>query len=342
VESFAGNAIQIKVIETLFQDKTFEEKNPQILFIFLHTLNPYGASFSRRVNENNVDLNRNFFYEEMKDQIEPTKKQNSYEERSGNLRYSYLNDLLNPNYDDIGYFDNVSFYFNGVYKFFSYGYQNFKQSVFEGQYSFPKGLFFGGAKVEQGPRLICKFLVEKFAEAECYFHIDVHTGLGNWAHDMLILDPNKRTMDNGFVEALGDHKVDTFGYSADGSFPRGVDRLFNSDPNAPNFHNWLGPLDDPDPLQRRLNSTKAFGGVTQEFGTYSGIAVFDSLRIENFYHHRHHASNPNQPHFVESKKAVLDTFNPSDVGWRTTVLERGDWLLRRVLAHACTKSSSSS
>ena len=53
VEGFAGSAIQIQTVREL----------PRIsegtALILVHILNPYGISWLRRANENNVDLNRN-------------------------------------------------------------------------------------------------------------------------------------------------------------------------------------------------------------------------------------------------------------------------------------------
>src|SRR5437762_4569779 len=58
VEGFAGSAIQLQFIANLRQlpgDTTV---------VIVHILNPYGMAWLRRVNENNVDLNRNFLGDE--------------------------------------------------------------------------------------------------------------------------------------------------------------------------------------------------------------------------------------------------------------------------------------
>ncbi len=55
IEGFAGSAIQLRCLEdrlpVLRSDSTI---------VMVHILNPYGMAWFRRVNENNVDLNRNF------------------------------------------------------------------------------------------------------------------------------------------------------------------------------------------------------------------------------------------------------------------------------------------
>ena len=56
VEGFAGSAIQLSVIDMLKNQKLIED----YCIIFVHIINPFGMAWHRRVNENNVDMNRNF------------------------------------------------------------------------------------------------------------------------------------------------------------------------------------------------------------------------------------------------------------------------------------------
>src|SRR5438128_436045 len=53
VEGFAGSAIQLQIIDAL---PAIAENAALVL---VHVLNPYGMAWLRRVNEENVDLNRN-------------------------------------------------------------------------------------------------------------------------------------------------------------------------------------------------------------------------------------------------------------------------------------------
>src|SRR5262249_19885165 len=53
IEGFAGSAIQLQFIEKL------PALHAEAALVLVHILNPYGMSWLRRVNENNVDLNRN-------------------------------------------------------------------------------------------------------------------------------------------------------------------------------------------------------------------------------------------------------------------------------------------
>ena len=54
VEGFAGSAIQLALLQRPLS------LPPDGAVVLVHGLNPYGMAWLRRVNENNVDLNRNF------------------------------------------------------------------------------------------------------------------------------------------------------------------------------------------------------------------------------------------------------------------------------------------
>ena len=60
IEGFLGSAVQISCLRKLSLDD-LAQTNGQ--FIFIHSLNPYGFAYlGRRVNEENVDLNKIFFF----------------------------------------------------------------------------------------------------------------------------------------------------------------------------------------------------------------------------------------------------------------------------------------
>ena len=60
-EGFAGSAIQAAILDQLAA-KPLSKDDPTVVFV--HALNPYGFANNRRVNEDNVDLNRNYLTDE--------------------------------------------------------------------------------------------------------------------------------------------------------------------------------------------------------------------------------------------------------------------------------------
>ena len=71
-----------------------------------------------------------------------------------------------------------------------HGFSTLKQAVAGGQYEYPKGLFFGGKRLEQGPEKYQSFIARRLASAEQLVAIDVHTGLGEYGEDTLLVESN--------------------------------------------------------------------------------------------------------------------------------------------------------
>jgi len=55
IEGFAGSAAQVQFLEEQGADLP-----PRTAVVLVHALNPFGFAHERRVNEDNVDINRNF------------------------------------------------------------------------------------------------------------------------------------------------------------------------------------------------------------------------------------------------------------------------------------------
>ncbi len=158
VEGFAGSAIQLQLMNTL---PTLSKDSALII---VHVLNPYGMAWLRRFNENNVDLNRNFLADESYNDVPPT--------------YAQLDPFLNPQSPPA----TDLFTLKAGWLILRHGMPALKQAVVGGQYEYPKGLFFGGKRLEQGPEKYKTFLTLHLASAERIIAIDVHTGLGKVLH----------------------------------------------------------------------------------------------------------------------------------------------------------------
>ena len=291
VEGYAGSAIQCKILnETQFN---FLPKN--IAIVFIHAINPYGMSHNRRWNENNVDLNRNFMNQEL---FEKSKTFCS-------KIYEKINYILNPKEEPYNWYLNFYWYMSGVKLF--YNNQDIKNAVAGGQGKYEKGLFFCGNKLEITPFKIINFITNTFKNITNIVHIDVHTGLGPYSFDTLLC--NKTTSSEyNFIEELEksdderkhvqkkefDNGSNNISYETIGSFKDGIEKICF--PNAKYY------------------------GVTQEFGTYSGLEVIKALREENYYTHYQVI---NKGHF--SRETLLKTFYPyEDENWKNYVLDRGN------------------
>lgn len=112
----------------------------------------------RRVNESNVDLNRNCIFDG--------------EYSGAPAGYRTLNSFLNPASPPS--FDLYTL--RAALLSLRHGLNTLKQSVVGGQYEFPKGLFFGGKQLEKGISGYQDFIRRRMSSIEQLFSIDVHTG----------------------------------------------------------------------------------------------------------------------------------------------------------------------
>jgi hypothetical protein len=159
VEGFCGSACQAAWLRSSSHQITSDTA-----VYFLHGLNPYGFAWRRRVNEDNVDLNRNFL-----------------ELYSGplivNAEYRELEALLNPRLlseKSMGNLDPaLEEWFASPQKV-----KAFKAAVGKGQYEFPKGILFGGKSPTWSNRVLRDFIRSLPAPLEIGVVLDIHTGLG--------------------------------------------------------------------------------------------------------------------------------------------------------------------
>jgi len=229
----------------------------------------------RRVNENNVDLNRNFIPD------------GRYAEPSA--AYGAVDAFLNPKSPP----SQDYFLLRTTGLILRHGFSSLLQTVAGGQYSFPRGLFFGGQKREEGLSKYHDFLTTTFASSRRVLGIDVHTGIGRYARDLLIVEPDN---------------YDTLRVS----FGKRV--ILSQPDHLPTYRIRGGH-------HELLESAARHAGVrflTQEFGTYNPIKVFHALREENRWHHYGDGTLNNG-----AKQTLKEMFCPRSEQWRGRVLARG-------------------
>lgn len=112
VEGYTGSAIQAQILK---EGNLLENLPKNSKLIMVHVLNPYGMAHLRRVNENNIDLNRNF--------LTPQEFQTRSE--STNPLYVKHYNFLNPA-KPVGFFQH---YFKLVFMLITDGFSNLKQAL---------------------------------------------------------------------------------------------------------------------------------------------------------------------------------------------------------------------
>jgi hypothetical protein len=290
VEAFAGSAIQLQWLK-----EGMPALPEHAAIVIVHTLNPYGMAWLRRFNENNVDLNRNF-REPGDFAPEPLPYWNT------------VNALLNPPTPP----GRDRFYLRAAWLVLRHGMPSLRQAIGGGQRLNPKGLFFGGDALEEGPSKLQDFMKEHLAGAERIVAIDVHTGLGRHGEDRLLVDSAStpagvyRAMDNVFGNRMEPQSKDGVAYTVRGAQQ---DLYFRSFPTAEVYF--------------------AF----QEFGTCHPLRVVWALREENRWHLHGGLGNKGIRRIRHpAKKTLLEVFSPKDPKWRQAVLKRG----REVIQQGCS------
>lgn len=236
IEGFPGSAAQLHLLS----------HNPQTPTLWLHVLNPWGMANLRRVNEQNVDLNRNFLAEDEDYQgVHPT--------------YCFLDPLLNPASPP----KKDLFLLQLVEAMLKHGYENLKTAVVTGQYEYPQGLFFGGHRLQPTLSLLLPFLDKMLSHREKIVHIDLHSGLGKFGDRCLLLEQESNPQKIARARCAFGSKLKSRHDRHGGYIIRG------------GFTNALA---------RRLQDVR-YDGITFEFGTYSMLRVLAALRDENRLHH---------------------------------------------------------
>jgi len=291
VEGHSGCAIQIALLEQLQSGAVVLP--PDTAIAMLHALNPYGLAHTRRFNPNNVDLNRNFLLGEQ-----------AFE--GANEAYTQFNDLLNPESAPVG----VDFFLlKAALLLARHGMRAMKQAVAEGQYDFPRGLFFGGHERQQEAQHVLTCLQEHFGKVERLIHIDCHTGLGTRGSYQLLIEEEEGSEPHArALGVFGDH---IHPWKSEGSVAYQVRGGI-----SPAIMHWLP--------QATVDS------LTLEFGTYSELRVITALRAEN---RLHHWGDRNHPSAARIKANLREIFAPAQNDWRDQVLYSGLEVMHKALAH---------
>lgn len=164
VEGFCGSGCQRAL---LGDDELLKRIDAAKLAVLLvHAVNPWGFSFLRRANEDNIDLNRNFL-----DFARQAKG-------AGGTGYDELHDLLLPPQWPPPDANRAALFAARE----RMGHREFQAAVSSGQQSRPDGLFFCGTAPSWSNRTLRELVKRHGAGRRRIGWIDIHTGLGPSGH----------------------------------------------------------------------------------------------------------------------------------------------------------------
>jgi len=285
VEGYVGSAVQQMVLKELLKEIRLDN----IGLLLIHSINPYGFKYKRRVTENNIDLNRNC-----------STGKTLYE--SVNSGYSDLNGMLNPtqkaNIKSVG---NIFFQLNAIQKIIQYSMGTLRQAVLQGQYQYEKGVYFGGKELEPSIKAVTPLIQDIAQNYDMVFNIDLHTGYGKRGTMHLFPNPMKDEKKKTKIEDIfsGTHidwgDEDDF-YTVTGDFTTYVGQVI--------------------PDKYYLSMTFEFGTLDSQV-TMGAIKSLHNVILENQGVHFGYKSKEDEEGV---KNRYLEGYYPSSIPWRSKAI----------------------
>ncbi|MFJ3487895.1 DUF2817 domain-containing protein [Pseudomonas sp. NPDC090202] len=294
VEGYYGSDCQSRWLESL-KGRALPEG---VAVLMIHLINPWGTAWMRRVNEGNLDQNRNYL-----DFTRPLPVNAAYRdvhdiyacrELRGPLR-DRADARLQSEIDQRGWAEVMSV-------------------VEAGQYEFADGLFYGGAAPSWSNRTLGSIAERFLSGREVVASFDLHTGAGDYGHPMLmsIVERAYPALDQAralfgpwlFTLVTGANRTSETGVAAT-STGYTSQRLLDALPGV-----YLMPF-------------------VIECGTYPGPAVHEHLRDDHWLHMH---GDPLDATGAGIKRGLLEQFYPADPDWQAVVWLRTRDIWERALA----------
>ncbi|HTR86859.1 MAG TPA: M14 family metallopeptidase [Reyranella sp.] len=250
VEGHCGSGAQIAWMATGGPAKLPKDTGA----LLVHAINPYGFAWTRRVNEDNVDLNRNFV-----DHDRPYPKNEGY--------LALAEAILPKDWSDASKAETERAFDAFAQKNGQFGLQG---AISGGQYTHPTGVFYGGAKPTWSNRTIRAIAREELSRAARVAVIDFHTGLGPFGHGELICTVSPGAKSFARTKAWYPEMTSPESGTSTSAIVVGV---------------------MTDSFAQELPDAEVTS-IAIEYGTYTVPEVLGAVRADNWLHHRGDVSSP--------------------------------------------------
>lgn len=260
--------------------------------LLIHAANPHGFAWTRRVTEENVDLNRNWLdfdaplpenpdYERLRKALVPGEWTAKSRAASAKIFGAYIG---------------------------AHGFSRFQSVVSGGQYTDPCGLYYGGQQPTRARRTLSDILTGHLSTARWVAVIDYHTGLGAW----------------GVAEEIVSERRDTAVFArAARWFGAGVTSCVDGGSVSADL-SGDGMIGIP-----RLLPHAEVTAMTLEFGVRALEDTFDALRADAWLH-QHGVPLSVQGQRIRTQ--MLAAFYDQSAVWKGMVLGQSMTVIRRALA----------
>ena len=289
VEGHCGSGFQVAA----FRERLFARLPADTCAVAIHAINPHGFAWSRRVNEDNVDLNRNFV-----DHVAPYPR---------NAGYELLRDAICP---ALWTTESRALTLARLEAYATaHGPMALQQAITGGQYGDAQGVFFGGHAPTWSNRTLRRIFAALGQHARDIAVIDYHTGLGPYGYGEVIAPVSGN----------------------DDSFRRAAAWIGGNEVTSPDLGtSTSAPLVGVNITGMREAAPAArVTMVALEYGVKPVPETLDAVRADNWLHWH---GTFDDPQWRAIKQEMRDTFYGDEPGWKRMIVERGADITRRVLA----------
>ncbi len=245
-EGFCGSGCQVGFLSEQSFGNRFAHWSEDVNVLLIHAINPYGFANVRRVNEDNVDLNRNF-----------VDHNDTYPE---NAAYAEIHDFLVPGEWTPAALKEAN---RGLARYRDeHGAKALQNAVSGGQHSHAGGVFFAGTTPTWSNTTLRAIVQTYLANKEHVALIDFHTGLGPEGYGELILNGD---FEHSYARAQSWYNNEVTSFQDGSSSSASLTGMMC---NA--FLDVLGAA--------RLT------GIAGEYGTVPSAEVLLAMRFDNWIH----------------------------------------------------------
>jgi len=295
IEAYAGSAVL-----QVFIDEYIHRLQPETTgMLLVHAINPWGMKYRRRVNSQNVDLNRNFLLESS-----DLAGAGKCYDPAFNPTYAELNHWLNPPKPVSGWLlSNLSLLLGYLRSILSRGSSQVQATGLLGQYFDPRGLHYGGSDMQEETKVLIDLYRGQIEPYRQILVMDMHTGYGPRYQMSLVNSALEMRDSSWFVRQL--------------QYPLVVKA------NSQEFYSIQGDMIDfIYSLVDQEYPDKGLYATSFEFGTFGSslLASYRSMRatvLENQLHW-HGASSPGVKAWV--RREFEELFFPEEEKWRAKAI----------------------
>jgi len=290
LEGYVGYAM-MKVFVEEFAPRLNPENTGLLL---IHGLNPWGMKYHRKVNENSVDLNRNFVIDENFDS-------------AINPEFHRVKNLINPQ-TRIQSFGLENIWFGGrvIQALFTAGTATVTKATLLGQHHTPNGFYYGGTNYEEGTSVAMELYRRGLEDYQSVIQVDMHTGYGPRDQMSIIIPP---------LDPMTSEEI-----SRKFNYPL-VLKI-----NAEEFYDISGDMGAYYyELRNKYFPDRHLFACGFEFGTFGSslLARIRSLRAMVFENQLHWHGTKSEKAEHRIRKEFEELYFPSEAKWREKALADG-------------------